>query len=78
MPYATDPQYVDLLLSNTQSEALSDYLTAENIPFQDLNPLYKQIWYPRDQLPSNLLDDVLYTALPKLYLPQTLTALENA
>ena len=77
MPYATDPQYVDLLLSNTQSEALSEYLTAENIPFQDINPLYKQIWYPRNQLPSHLLDDILYTALPKLYLPQTLTALEN-
>lgn len=78
MSYATDPQYVDLLLSNTQSEALSDYLTAENIPFQDLNSLYKRIWYPRDQLPANLLEEVLYTAVPKLYLPQTLTALENA
>ena len=77
MTYAQDPFYADFLLSNTQSEALSAYLEAEGIPFTDLNALYKQVWFPLDQLPENLLQTALYTALPKLYLPQTLTALEN-
>ena len=77
MTYAQDPSYADFLLSNTQSEALSAYLEAEGIPFTDLNPLYKQVWFPLDQLPEHLLQTALYTALPKLYLPQTLTALEN-
>lgn len=78
MHYAQDPQYADFLLSNTRREAFSQYLDAQNIPFQDINPLYKQVWFPLDQLSGNLLNDALYTSIPKLYLPQSLTALENA
>lgn len=78
MNYATDPQFADFLLSNTQSEALNAYLDAEGIPYADLNPLYKRIWFPLDQLPENLLNAARYSAIPRLYLPQTLTALERA
>lgn len=78
MNYAQNPQYADFLLSNTRSEAFNQYLTEQNIPFQDINPLYKQIWFPLEGLSGNLLNDTLYTAIPKLYLPQSLTALENA
>ena len=75
--YAQDPQFAEFLLSNTQSEAFSQYLEEQNIPFQDINPLYKQIWYPLKRLSDNLLNDTLYTTIPKLYIPQSLTALEN-
>ena len=77
MTYAQDPQFAEFLLSNTQSEAFSQYLEEQNIPFQDINPLYKQIWYPLKRLSDNLLNDTLYTTIPKLYIPQSLTALEN-
>ena len=77
MTYAQDPQFAEFLLSNTQSEAFSQYLEEQNIPFQDINPLYKQIWYPLNRLSDNLLNDTLYTTIPKLYIPQSLTALEN-
>ena len=75
--YAQDPQFADFLLSNTQSEAFNRYLEKQNIPFQDINPLYKQIWFPLDRLSDNLLNDTIYTSIPKLYIPQSLTALEN-
>ena len=75
--YAQDPQFADFLLSNTQSEAFNRYLEEQNIPFQDINPLYKQIWFPLDRLSDNLLNDTIYTSIPKLYIPQSLTALEN-
>lgn len=78
MNYAQNPQYADFLLSNTQSEAFSRYLNDQNIPFQDINPLYKQIWFQLNRLSDNLLNDTIYTTIPKLYLPQSLTALENA
>ena len=78
MNYAIDLQYADFLLSNTQSEAFNSYLDREGIPYQDINPLYKQIWYPLNALSDSILDDTRYTLLPKLYLPQTLLALENA
>lgn len=78
MNFAQNPLYADFLLSNTQSETFSRYLTEQNIPFQDINPLYKQIWFPLDRLSDNLLNDTLYTTIPKLYLPQSLTVLENA
>ena len=78
MNHAQDPQYADFLLSNTQSETFSRYLNEQNIPFQDINPLYKQIWFPLKRLSDNLLNDTIYTTIPKLYLPQSLTALENA
>ncbi len=77
MTYAQDPQYAEFLLSNTQSEAFSRYLEEQNIPFQDINPLYKQVWFPLDRLSDNLLNDTIYTTIPKLYIPQSLTALEN-
>lgn len=75
--YAQDPQFADFLLPNTQSEAFSRYLEEQNIPFQDINPLYKQIWFPLERLSDNLLNDTIYTTIPKLYIPQSLTALEN-
>ncbi len=78
MNYAQNPLYADFLLSNFQSDTFSSYLREQDIPFQDINPLYKQIWFPLDQLSPNLLKDALYTSIPKLYLPQSLTALDSA
>lgn len=76
--YILSENYVDFLLSNTPDSSLDDLLVATNIPFMLINRLFKVAWFPLEQLPENLLDGVLYTSLPKLYIPQSTAALDSA
>ena len=76
--YILSENYGDFLLSNTPDSSLDDLLAATNIPFMQINRLFKVSWFPLDRLPDNLLNMALYSSIPKLYIPQSTAALDNA
>lgn len=76
--YILSEDYGDFLLSNTPDSSLDDLLAATNIPFMQVNRLFKVSWFPLNRLPNNLLSMALYSSIPKLYIPQSTAALDNA
>ena len=76
--YILSEDYGDFLLSNTPDSSLDDLLVSTGIPFMQINRLFKVSWFPLDRLSSNILERALYSTIPKLYIPQSTSALDSA